>query len=444
MRAAFAVRALVGAAALLGAAGCDVVFGIRPGQPRPSEEGSGGDGGGGELDVEGSIDADTTWTPRRPPRLRGPVVVEAGATLTIEAGTTVLADAASLLAVKPGARILANGTREAPVVFTSAEARRRPGDWGGLLICGNARINQPDGTWVPLAPPRDLFLICGGDDDEEDSGALRYTRIEFAGHDFYREEYMAALELIGVGRGTTIDHVEVVQFPDDGVYLVGGAVGMKHVLAVGGEDDSFDWEYGWRGKGQFLAGVRADSPAHESGIEGDDDGSSSSLASNPVLYNVTLLGNPTADQDSAGILLATGTRAHLHNVLVADFIESGIEIEDDETAVNASRKRIEVTHSIFANENNFQEEGGSPTAYDEEPWIMDPAWMNRLMEGSSAVGIRGASWRSLDLSLAPGSPALSGAGAPPDDGFFDPAARFVGACGATCPDFEGWTAFPVE
>ncbi|WP_433932648.1 hypothetical protein AB3662_00605 [Sorangium cellulosum] len=443
MRSAGVVRALVGAAALLGAAGCDVVFGIRPGQPRPSGEGSGGDGGGGELEVAGSIDADTTWTPRRPPRLRGPVVVEAGATLTVEAGTTVLADDASLLVIKPGARILANGTREAPVVFTSAHARRRPGDWGGLLICGNARINQPDGTWAPRAPPRNLFLICGGEDDEEDSGALRYTRIEFAGRAFFGDEYMAGLELIGVGRGTSIDHVEVVQFMDDGVYVVGGAVGMKHVLVVGGEDDSFDWEYGWRGKGQFLAGLRTDSHAHESGIEGSDDGSSDSLASNPELYNVTLLGNPAANQEWAGIELDTGTRARLHNVLVADFIESGIEIVDDRTAVNASRKRIEVTHSIFANEENF-EESDSSTDYDEEPWIMDPVWMNREMDDSSAAGIQGASWRSLDLSLAPGSPALSGAAAPPEDGFFDPTARFIGACGATCQDFEGWTAFPVE
>ncbi|XYI01239.1 hypothetical protein ACMHYB_16385 [Sorangium sp. So ce1128] len=460
---ASSARLLVAVAALLGAAGCDVVFGIRAGRPRPGGDGGGGadggsgghgaDGSGGgrdTLDVAGSIALDTTWTRSRPPRLRAPVVVEAGATLTIEPGTTVVAERGTLLAVRPGARLVANGTPEAPIVLTSAQSPRSPGDWGGLVLCGNARISRsgPGGTMTPTSAPSALNLVCGGDDDDDDSGELSYARIEFAGQDIRIDENIAGLELIGVGRRTSIHHVEVLHFVDDGVYLLGGTVGLKHVLAVGGNDDSFDWEKGWRGKGQFLAALRTTSPFHGSGIEGDDgeDGDEDpALASSPTLYNVTLLGSLDAEADGAGIELGSGTRGRLHNVLVADFKSAGIEVVDQATLDNTVSGQLEMTHSIFANVNDFCDpDAGDPEACDEEVWLTAPARQNR-QETSRTLGIRSRLWRAPDLSLEPGSAGLTDALQPPeDDPFFDGDARFVGACGEACPDFEGWTAFPYD
>ncbi|KYG05707.1 hypothetical protein BE21_39000 [Sorangium cellulosum] len=464
MRPAGPVRVLAMAAALLGAAGCDVVFGIRPGQPRPSSDGStgghgghggtgdGGTGGQGELEVEGPIASDTTWTRGRPPRLRAPVVVEAGATLTIEPGTTVVADAGSLLAVKPGARLVANGTLEAPIVLTSSRSPRSPGDWGGLVLCGKARINAPEGKAMSDSSPRSLGLLCGGEDDDDDSGQLSYLRIEFAGEDVREGEPSAGLELIGVGRRTSIHHVQMVNIMDDGVYVLGGTAEMKHVLVVGGDDDSFDWDRGWRGKGQFLAGLRTAVDFHGSGIEADDRGEEPefdpALASSPTLYNVTLLGNPDASSDGAGVKLESGTRGQLHNVLVADFSNVGIKVVDQETAANVGSGALDMTHSILGNETDFAEVSADPEEYDydEEAWIMseDPDRSNQRVP-SSDLGIRSRWWLDLDLSLEPGSPGLQGAAPPPEgDPFFDATASFIGACGETCRDFEGWTAFPIE
>ncbi|WP_437561885.1 hypothetical protein [Sorangium sp. So ce542] len=442
-------------AALLGAAGCDVVFGIRPGKPRPSsdggsggQDGTGGQGGTGVLEVAGSIMSDTTWSPSRPPRLRTPVVVEAGATLTIEPGTTVVADAGSLLAIKPGARIVANGTREAPIVLTSSRDQRSPGDWGGLVLCGKARINAPGGTFMSASSPRSLGLLCGGEDDDDDSGQLSYLRIEFAGEEIREEQDLAGLELVGVGRRTSIHHVEVIHPVDDGVYVVGGTAEMKHVLVIGGDDDSFDWESGWRGKGQFLAAVKTAGDFHGSGIEGDDTDDDAvldpELASSPTLYNVTLLGNLDVDPDGAGIGLWAGTRGQLHNVVVADFTEVGVHV-DSESAAGIESRALDVTHSIFANQTDFAEVSDEDD-YDEEAWIMstDPDRSNRQV-ASSALGIRSRWWLDLDLSLEPGSPGLQGAAPPPEgDPFFDATASFIGACGETCREFEGWTAFPIE
>lgn len=300
--------------------------------------------------------------------------------------------------------------------------------------------------------PRSLGLLCGGEDDNDDSGQLSYLRIEFAGADIREDEDMAGLELIGVGRRTSIHHVEVIHVVDDGVYMLGGTVEMKHVLVVGGDDDSFDWENGWRGKGQFLAALRTTGDFHGSGIEGDNRGDKPEfdpeLASSPTLYNVTLLGNLYADPDGAGIQLGSGTRGQLHSVLVADFMEAGVEVVDLATAANIGSRALDMTHSILANEPNFADVSADPEDYDydEEAWIRseDPARSNRQV-ASGALGIRSRWWLNLDLSLEPESPALQGAARPPEgDPFFDATASFVGACGETCPDFEGWTAFPVE
>ncbi|GHV00002.1 hypothetical protein FACS1894159_04950 [Bacteroidia bacterium] len=254
-----------------------------------------------------TLDASKTYI------LRGWVYIADGASITIPAGTVIKGLKSndikgSSLIVEQGGRIHATGTPEHPVVFTSDQpaGARKPGDWGGIIICGKARNNQ--GTMQIEGGPR---TVHGGSDDGDSSGELQYVRIEFAGFPFNTDQEINGLTLGSVGSGTKIDHIQVSYSNDDSFEWFGGAVNCSYLVAYHGWDDDFDTDNGFSGKLQFLLGVRHPKIADQSlsnGFESDNNASASLTApyTTASFCNVTLVG--PIGQDPAFVNdAATGT-----------------------------------------------------------------------------------------------------------------------------------------
>ncbi len=231
--------------------------------------------------------------------LKGWVYIADGAELTIPAGTVIKGDKTTMAAliVERGGKIHATGTATQPIVFTSAQAAgsRRPGDWGGLIICGNATNNQ---TEMQIeGGPRTKH---GGTNDSDNSGELQYVRIEFAGYPFEKDKEINGLTMGSVGSGTTIDHVQVSYCNDDSYEWFGGAVNAKYLIAYKGWDDEFDTDNGFSGNVQFCLSIRDSKIADTSqsnGFESDNNASGSSATpyTTATFSNVTFIGPKMVD-----------------------------------------------------------------------------------------------------------------------------------------------------
>lgn len=250
-----------------------------------------GDIGNGDQEFE--ITKDTTFK-KGVYNLKGWVYVTNGVTITIEPGTIIKGDKdtkASLI-IEKGAKIIAQGTKEAPIVFTSAQPKgsRKPGDWGGLIILGNAKNNQTD--MQIEGGPRSHH---GGNDDNDNSGILQYVRVEFGGDPFKPDQEINGITLGSIGRATTIDHIQVSYSNDDSYEWFGGTVNCKYLVAYHGWDDDFDTDNGFSGKCQFFLGVRNPKIADQSvsnGFESDNNatGSTAQPYTSPIFSNVTFIG----------------------------------------------------------------------------------------------------------------------------------------------------------
>ena len=231
--------------------------------------------------------------------LKGWVYIADGAELTIEPGTVIKGDKqtkASLIAER-GGKLIAQGTATEPIVFTSEEAKgnRRPGDWGGIILCGKAKNNKSE--MQIEGGPRTKH---GGNDDADNSGVLSYVRIEFAGYPFQTDQEINGLTLGSVGSGTKIDHVQVSYTNDDSYEWFGGTVNCKYLVAYKGWDDDFDTDNGFSGKVQFGLSVRDSKIADVSqsnSFESDNnaDGSNSEPHTSAVFSNMTLVGPMATD-----------------------------------------------------------------------------------------------------------------------------------------------------
>ena len=230
--------------------------------------------------------------------LKGWIYIAAGAELTFEPGSVIKGDKttkATLIAER-GGKIIAQGSATEPIVFTSAAAagQRRPGDWGGIILCGKARNNQ---TEMQIeGGPRTKH---GGNDDADNSGVLSYVRIEFAGYPFKADQEINGLTLGSVGSATKIDHVQVSFSNDDSFEWFGGAVNCKYLIAYKGWDDDFDTDNGFSGKVQFGLAVRDPKIADQSqsnGFESDNcsDGSQLSPYPTATFSNIPFVGPKSA------------------------------------------------------------------------------------------------------------------------------------------------------
>lgn len=226
--------------------------------------------------------------------LKGWVYVADGAKLRIPAGTIIKGDKQTMasLIIEPGGYVEMKGTKEAPIVMTSEEApgQRRPGDWGGLIICGKAKNNQ--GTQQIEGGPR---TIHGGSNDADNSGIFQYIRVEFAGYPFETDKEINGITFGSVGSGTTIAHLQVSYSNDDSFEWFGGAVNCKYLVAYKGWDDEFDTDNGFSGTVQYCLSIRdpriADT-SQSNGFESDNNGTGADIApfTTATFKNVTFIG----------------------------------------------------------------------------------------------------------------------------------------------------------
>ena len=406
-----------------------------------------------EITVSGDIAANTTWTADHTYLLDGFVHILNGATLTIEAGTTIygkIGTKASLI-VRQGGKLNAIGTADKPIVFTSeytkpgAAQAPAAGDWGGIILLGKAPINPASGTGV-IEGTGDANDIYGGTDPDDNSGTLKYVRIEFPGVAFAKDNEINGLTSGGVGRGTIIDYVEVAYSGDDSYEFFGGTVNCKHLIAYAGVDDDFDTDFGFQGKLQFLLGVRnpniADQAGTSNGFESDNDGSGSlnSPRTSPNWWNVTLIGpkaTPTTPIDAKydhGLHLRRSSQNKIQNLLMVGWAKDGIYIDGKQTNQDAKDGLWWIKNSIIAGAAKKIDSTKSVSGFDINQWFADNS--NQYFSDNDAAKLTNPFFLVRpDAMPKVDSPALTGGLTPPNDGFFDASASFIGAFNT-----EDWTA----
>nr|WP_068892046.1 hypothetical protein [Pedobacter panaciterrae] len=252
--------------------------------------------------------------------LVGLVTVKNGATLTIPAGTTIkgfgVAGQKGVLLVAKGGKLNSNGSVNNPVVFTSNETTPSNGDWGGIIILGDAPTNKPATTYIE-GIPNTTDSQYGGTDAIDNSGSITYTRIEYAGGVYQgtlgNNNEVNGLTLGGVGSGTVIDHVQVSYSGDDSFEFFGGRVNPKYLISYRAIDDDFDFDFGYQGKLQFLIALRdpeINDQSKSNGIECDNDNTgvvSNVPRTRPIISNLTILGNNGVADSNPDLPLMSAT-----------------------------------------------------------------------------------------------------------------------------------------
>jgi hypothetical protein len=308
--------------------------------------------------------------------LQGLVFVRTGQTLTIQPGTVIAGEKRSkgTLVVDRGGKLIAKGTAEKPIVFTSNQevGDRDRGDWGGLVLLGKAKVNLES----PSIEGIEGNISYGGTDDNDSSGELQYVRCEFAGIELTPNNETNGITLAGVGRGTTFEHIQVTYGGDDGIEWFGGSVNGKYLVVFGTWDDCFDIDNGFSGNLQFGLSIRYPSYADQSdsnGFEWDTDGQNNldRAKTTATLSNFTILG-PSIDGNSFsgnykfGVDLRRNVAASLYNSVVVGF-PTAIRMNQSSVFPNYTAGDGELANNIFYGKTTAIVSGSSvtPEAIDD-------------------------------------------------------------------------------
>ena len=411
------------------------------------------------VTVAANITVDTRWTANNTYLINGPVYVNNGATLTIEPGTVVRGNktvAGSALIITKGSKIVANGTKTAPIVFTSSGGvgNRAIGDWGGIIILGKAANNLPAnaaaGTPAGIGNIEGLPVTADSEygggatpNDNDNSGVLKYVRIEFGGYAYQIDKEINGLTMGSVGRNTVIDYVQTSYTNDDSFEWFGGTVNCKHLVAYRGLDDDMDCDFGYRGQNQFVLIVRDPAIADQSsgstseGFECDNDGSGST--NNPktaaTFSNVTAVGplrgnvNATIDpKHERALRLRRNSEMKIHNSIFMDF-RKGLFIDGATTEAQATSGNLLFRNNILAGyrpNNGFFKTSAS---FDIKTFFATNA--NDSLVSSANILTTPYNYTAPDYRPGVGSVALTGAAFT--------AAPFANniACGLAAPNVTG-------
>lgn len=318
--------------------------------------------------VEGTIDENYTFSSSNKYLLTGGVFVASGATLTIESCTEVFAQtsgATTFLSIKRGGMIDAQGTAGCPIVFKPIGSNPQAGDWGGIIVNGRAPINTGD-----EAQGEGNTGLYGGTNATDNSGTIRYVRVEYAGKILGTDNELNGFSFNGVGSGTTVEYIQAYKGSDDGIEFFGGTVSVNYAVSTGNQDDSFDWTHGWSGTCSNWVVVQ-DPNNGDRGIEADNNGDDNSLSpySNPTITNIHMTLRDSVNGKS-GIKLREGTKGSLSNIII-----------------NGSKKAIDVQHDVtLTNVVNGELTVSSVTVTDALP---APAFSsstgNTTLEGQAAT-----------------------------------------------------------
>ena len=360
---------------------------------------------GAEITVNSDITRNTTWTKDNVYILEKSIFVKGGAKLTIQPGTWILGKSDSTnttrgsLVITRDGEIDAAGTKEEPIVFTAKQEydESKPGYtgpkldpskgdgglWGGLIILGNAPINFYTGPTTNaneneiegFPAGSTLDIRYGGRDSSDSSGRLKFISIRFGGYEFAPGKEINGLTFGGVGRGTEVENIEIVSNTDDGFEIFGGTVNWKRVAVAFCQDDSFDFDEGWRGHAQFGFSIQnADGTIGDRGGEWDGGNGITKIGrpfTDARLFNMTILGegstNTTSPND--GIFLDDNIAAQVHNSVIHDF--GGVMAKDSGDGVGTPTPSFNnTTFGIFgAGEGDIAKVSGSGVVKGVNPLL---------------------------------------------------------------------------
>ncbi|MDD9980170.1 MAG: hypothetical protein OXU81_02235 [Gammaproteobacteria bacterium] len=410
-------------------------------------------GRGAEL-VRAPIAEPTIWRTGSTYRLDGLVFVEGSARLVIEPGVTVLGEPGAALIVTREASIHARGTADEPIVFTSAkpEGERTSGDWGGVVLLGNAPINRGQAD-VEGIPPGDARSAFGGNDQSSNCGTLEYVRIEFAGYPIGTDNELNGLTLGGCGSATLVRHVQVHRGYDDGVEIFGGTVDLRYILVSHARDDAFDWDMGWTGRAQFLI-VQQHPDTGDAGFEGDNwkDDPEATPVSRPRIHNVTMVGSRNPNLDQRAMVVRHGSGGEFRNFLITGFPRESIDLRGELTAERIASKMLSFGSIAMSaigpdGQTYFTDESGAgddDDGFDEWHYFSGLA-PDILLGAPETLGPD--AWSLTEPDFTPVA-AYVGAGSqwssPPNEEFWDPTGSYYGAVryGERESWIHGWTAWP--
>ena len=297
---------------------------------------NGGDNSGNQgqfVSLSGSITSDLPLDSTNEYKLTGPTVIEDGVTLTIPAGMVIEAAATGAdvyLAVAQGGKIIAEGTSSQPIIFTSDANTPNAGDWGGLILLGKAPVNSITGSATATSEIGNLSY--GGSEADDNSGILRYVRVEYSGGKASGQSENNGFSFYGVGSGTVVEYIQMFEGSDDGVEFFGGTVNVSYLSVVNSQDDSIDWTEGYTGT--ITDAYVKHGVSHDKGIEADgyntDVGNNSNplYFSKPTVTNLTIVGLGSGTGNEA-IRLRAGTQGIFTNVKLEGFAE-GFDLDGDQ------------------------------------------------------------------------------------------------------------------
>ena len=384
--------------------------------------------------ISADVTTNTTWSGVI--LLQNKIYVKNNATLTIAPGTIIRGDKVTQgsLIVTRGAKLNAQGTVSQPIVFTSNEAvgNRNEGDWGGIVLLGLARNNQPGGVAniEGIVPTTDTQY--GGAFDNDNSGTIKYVRIEFAGIALEPNKEINGITFGSVGSATTVDYVQVSHSGDDSFEWFGGTVNCKHIIAYRGLDDDFDTDFGYRGKVQFALSIRdkdvSDAPGDSNAFECDNDaaGSNATPKTRPIFSNVTLVGPkgngtialPVGEKFEKAFRLRRNSAVSVLNSLVTGW-EKGLSIEGAPVVANLNGDTMVFVNNVLTNfatpswttnnTNTVVNTGGATGTWYQSWWSVDGNDSTKTLAEVNWVNIFAPLGSTPDARLAAGSVAASGA-----------------------------------
>ena len=422
-----------------------------------------------DADIVGNV----AWTADNVYVLNGQVFVEDGETLTIQAGTVVKANPgqglnSSALIIARGGKIYAEGNPSQPIIFTAlSDDVTDPDDipvdarglWGGVIVLGRATTNnvgnEKNIEGIPTTEPRGAY---GGDDDEDDSGIMRYVSIRHGGTLIGAANEINGLSLGAVGSGTTIEYIEVYANQDDGFEFFGGTVNTKYLVAAFCGDDSFDYDEGFRGKGQFWFTIMSDVDGfgNRAGEHDGAVGTEDALPfATPTIYNATYIGSGMSSGNSENDLVfifRDNAGGYYRNSIFTDFSNKAIAVEDL-TSGEDSRTRLEIGDlvlqsniwygfgggSTFADLAHYVTSGEAPTTDTGVSNYLNNAANGNQMVDPMILGISRTTDAGLDPRPAASSPANTPGATIPDDDFFKQVS-YKGAFGPNDFWIKNWTA----
>lgn len=428
------------------------------------------------VQVSGTIESNTTWTANKIWRINDLVRVKSNATLTIEPGTIVFgaSDTKGTLIIQRGGRIIAEGTSSSPIVFTSDKpaGQRAAGDWGGIVICGKAPNNQ--GNNIPIEGLSGEYY--GGTLSDDNSGILKYVRIEFAGKVVENNKEINSLTLASVGSNTTIEFVQISYSLDDSFEFFGGTVNAKNLISYKAKDDDFDFDFGHTGLVQFAFALRDPGIAdqfYSNGIEIDNDGPGTNHTpyTQTVMSNVTIIGGKYTADNAVDPLLQNAAQFRrnsmpcLYNSFMTGF-PFGLLLDDKNPGVSqhALDEELQVRNIILAGIENWGDDGWggnnnnsngpvvhagtAASGFNITTWFGTSSYNNSTLNKWQDAGIDQSLFTSMNPKVTPnqGSILLTSAkwdNTPKATSSFFEKVSFSGAFGSNNWS-EGWSNWNLQ